>query len=394
MASAKKCWSYSTGERGTNRVRAFEKATGLLFLEFYDRDAGQPFMSRKRISLGHRDRGAAKVKAEEVATALRKNERPRSEKLRIGALFDMYLEEVTPTKGESARKHDYRALKLFIEAVGRIREPITLSRRDWDRFIVARRAGQLKPGKSWIKAARDRTVAQNLKTVLAVFNWATNARNERGELLLERNPFRGYPIPVEANPVRQVFTQKQYEGLRASARAIHPVFAFTLAVAYHTGHRIGAIRQLRWSDVDLSKKEIRWRAEHDKIGRSHATPISIDLAVVLDREQKARKARNEIGDGWLFPSPADSEKACSRHIMRDWMERCLKTIGIARGERYGWHSLRRQFATELKHVPLPDLCALGGWTDPQTILKCYARPDVETMRSALENRAQRVGSNG
>ena len=76
------------------------------------------------------------------------------------------------------------------------------------------------------------------------------------------------------------------------------------------------------------------------------------------------------------------------------MERSLKTIGIKRGERYGWHSLRRQFATELKHVPLPDLCALGGWTDPQTILKCYARPDVETMRSALENRVRRADSSG
>lgn len=38
MTSASKSWSYSTGERGRNRVRAFEdQKSGIIFLEFYDR---------------------------------------------------------------------------------------------------------------------------------------------------------------------------------------------------------------------------------------------------------------------------------------------------------------------------------------------------------------------
>ncbi len=41
---------------------------------------------------------------------------------------------------------------------------------------------------------------------------------------------------------------------------------------------------------------------------------------------------------------------------------------------------------ELKHTPLKDLCYLGGWKEPQTILKCYQRPDESTMREALEGR--------
>jgi integrase len=314
---------------------------------------------------------------------------PQKKTDRFQNKFDIYVKEVTPTKGLSAQKHDKRATQLFLQAVGPNREPGTLSRRDWDRFIAARRSGELKPGKSWIKSARDRTVAQNLKTVIAVFNWATTSRDERGELLLERNPFRGFPLPVEANPARKTFTRKQYDDLAKGATAIDSTFALAVSVAYHTGHRIGAIRHLRWSDIDLTRGEIHWRAKHDKIGRQHVTPISKALGIVLERAQKARKA---IGDGWLFPSPADLQRPCSRNIMRDWMERALIPLGIKRGDRYGWHSLRRQFATELKHVPLPDLCALGGWTDPQTILKCYARPDVETMRTALENRARRVAS--
>ena len=46
MTHANKRWSFSTGERGRNRVRAFEHPqTGRIFLELYD-DA-----KRKRIAL-------------------------------------------------------------------------------------------------------------------------------------------------------------------------------------------------------------------------------------------------------------------------------------------------------------------------------------------------------
>ena len=40
----------------------------------------------------------------------------------------------------------------------------------------------------------------------------------------------------------------------------------------------------------------------------------------------------------------------------------------------------------MKHTPLKDLCYLGGWKEPQTVLKCYQRPDESTMREALEGR--------
>jgi hypothetical protein len=40
----------------------------------------------------------------------------------------------------------------------------------------------------------------------------------------------------------------------------------------------------------------------------------------------------------------------------------------------------------LKDTPLKDLCELGGWKDPQTVLKSYQRPDERTMRDALKHR--------
>ena len=58
----------------------------------------------------------------------------------------------------------------------------------------------------------------------------------------------------------------------------------------------------------------------------------------------------------------------------------------------GWHSLRRRFATDLKQIPLRDLCDLGGWKDPDTVVKCYQSADEEDLRRAI--RARRTGQAG
>ena len=51
MSSAKKRgWSYSAGERGRNRVRAYEDSSGAILLEFYERLPGDGEARRKRIS--------------------------------------------------------------------------------------------------------------------------------------------------------------------------------------------------------------------------------------------------------------------------------------------------------------------------------------------------------
>lgn len=69
--------------------------------------------------------------------------------------------------------------------------------------------------------------------------------------------------------------------------------------------------------------------------------------------------------------------------MRDWWERGAKLAGIPLGQRYAYHSLRRKYATEMKHTPLPDLCNMGGWNSAQTLLICYQQLDEETQRAAM-----------
>jgi hypothetical protein len=40
----------------------------------------------------------------------------------------------------------------------------------------------------------------------------------------------------------------------------------------------------------------------------------------------------------------------------------------------------------MMETPLKDLCYLGGWKEPQTVLKCDQRPDEATMREGLAQR--------
>lgn len=78
--------------------------------------------------------------------------------------------------------------------------------------------------------------------------------------------------------------------------------------------------------------------------------------------------------------------------MRTYWHKAEKAAGLERVPRLGWYGLRRMFATDLKHVPLKDLCALGGWKTHHTIVACYQQEDEQTMRRALESRRRVEGA--
>ena len=69
-------------------------------------------------------------------------------------------------------------------------------------------------------------------------------------------------------------------------------FRVALVIAHETGHRIGAIRQLRWSDIDMERKTIRWRAEHEKTGHEHRTPVT---AEALDAKTQCPRQDSNLG---------------------------------------------------------------------------------------------------
>ncbi len=55
----------------------------------------------------------------------------------------------------------------------------------------------------------------------------------------------------------------------------------------------------------------------------------------------------------------------------------------------GWHSLRRKFADDNDVLPLSQVMAGGGWKSGRTITETYQAPDLDKLRVAMEQRAER-----
>ena len=372
--------SYSAGEWGRNRVRVFpDPKTGLLQIEWRENER------RLSRSLKHRDWARAKRQADEAAAGFAVHEpngkaEAEPEPLTLERLFEMYGDEATPTKGERTRRRDRVASAMFLDFFGRDRRPATLSQRDWDRFIRARRTG--RAGRSG-QPVGNRTIAWDLTFLMAVLNWAARSRDEEGRLLLDSNPLKGLRKPIEKNPNRVVLTEDEYRALLGVSRKVGWRFRVALVLAHETGHRIGAIRKLKWPDIDFEDRTIRWRAEHEKTGYEHTTPLTAEALAVLE---EARGMGCGTKNGPVLPSSSDAMKSTNRVSAFLWWKKAQNLAGLEPKPGRGWHSLRRKFATDLMELPLKVLCELGGWKNPQTVLRCYQQADAGQLRKALESR--------
>ncbi|MDE0357999.1 MAG: tyrosine-type recombinase/integrase [Gammaproteobacteria bacterium] len=377
--------SYSAGEWGRNRVRVFpDPKTGLLQIEW--RENGR----RLSRSLKHRDWARAKRQADEAAAGFAVHEpngkaEAEPEPLTLDRLFEIYEEEVTPSKTRKSWQRDRAAMAMFLKFFGRSRDPATLSQRDWDRFIRERRAGTVGPSG---KPVGNRMIEADLTFLMSVLNWAARSRDERGSLLLDRNPLKGLRKPIEKNPTRVVLTEEEYQALLGVSRPLDWRFHVALVLAHETGHRIGAIRNLRWLDVDFDGETIRWRAQHEKTGYEHTTPLTTEALVALE---EARRCNPGGADAPLLPATRNPSECVGLPQARFWWKKAERLAGLEPKRHRGWHSLRRKFASDLMDLPLKVLCELGGWKAAKTVLRCYQQPNEAQLRHAIRNRRRTRG---
>lgn len=406
--NARKRFSYSTGEKGRNRVRAFRRPgrTGI-YLEWFEKVSSTGEPKRRPLSLGHDDERRAKAQADELAAALAADQDAvRSGDITLNQLFDIYLAEVTPSKTEGVQKRDRACAEMFLRFFGCDRRARTLDRRDWDRFINDRRAGKIGPAgrdskffgkKALCRPVGNRQIGYDLEFLQAVLNWATKAGNGTATAFLERNPCNGLQRPKEENPKRPILTDEQYRKMLDATEEMDWRFKLALVLAHETGHRNHSIRNLQWSDIDFENRMVHWKAEYDKIGREWTTPLTDEA---MDALAEARRKHLAIGATWIFPSPKDPDYPCSRHLMRKWWDEAQRKAEIPLHDdkgnptRYGWHSLRRKLATDLLDgdVALRTIADLGGWKDPITVVTVYQKSNSDQQRRALEARRNRRAS--
>src|SRR5688500_16338539 len=122
-----------------------------------------------------------------------------------------------------------------------------------------------------------------------MLRWAVTVRSQSARRLLEHSTLAGIRRPRERNPKRPVATWERYQATsmyiqylavnaksdRAWRKWLRLVLGLTLSDA--TGRRLGAIRQLKWEDINLIHSTIRWLADTDKKVKEWVIPIPTSL---------------------------------------------------------------------------------------------------------------------
>ncbi|MHB1194827.1 MAG: hypothetical protein ACYC6F_17510 [Longimicrobiales bacterium] len=388
-------WTYNAGERGRNWVRAYRQIRdGRYYLEWREPGAnGQP-LRRAVLMDGVVAQKEAKRRADRLAADFADHvEEPIPAGVSIASLIARYVHEKTPRKGASKKSHDHQAQRVWIawfnlqdEPHRRSdRHPSSLDRVDWDDFI-AKRTGGLIPG--FPRPSGPRTVAYDLKFLLAVLNWAV------GTPLLESNPWSApirkagnWTLPKEPSPKRPGMPQAIERGLiRHSSNWRFPAL---LILQRETRRRNSSIRQLDWTDIDQDTWTVQWRGELDKSGREIVTPLTPAAIDVLEG------LPTRAGTGLVFPADRNFSRAISRDSCQTLLRRAkaawLAATPIEQRQalkkvlvRVGYHSEKRQGVRDPRFRQLPPKIqeTLSG-TTWEVLRDVYDEVSVEEMRDAL-----------
>jgi|GEM_PF-6113847 len=217
----------------------------------------------------------------------------------------------------------------------------------------------------------------------SAIKWATRKKIRGGTTtVLDRSPMTEWPKLVEANIIRPMLSHEEAATLLMCAWEIRPELWLAIVLCLHTGMRLQSVRQLTWKNINLGKATIQWPGLIMKNERELVTPIVPELMTALAHYIEQGKGSNS---GALFPAPGKQTPRNRREFYKWWRE-CLVAAGIATDERKGFHSFRRRFARDLAGAPLPVLMALGGWRNPDVVVKIYSEPSPESLKVVLENR--------
>ena len=332
-----------------------------------------------------------------LVALLRNEDVSAPETLTLGMLWERYKKECISFLDNSAtsRRDADGHLEVLLAFFGEDCDVRELTEQDQLAFTQKRLSGGIVCGKSRTTGpVRARSVEVDLQLLHTMLRWAVTVRMRSGRRLLDQNPLAGVRRPREKNPKRPVASWERYQETR---RALQDLVAnaksavsrmkwlkleLALTLAEATGRRLGAIRQLKWDDIDFSQSTIRWRAETDKKGKEWIVPIPAELCEDL------RSFRVRMGGafgGLIFPSHADPTRAVSRDSFGHWLADAERRAKLPKLDGSLWHAYRRAWATTRKHLPVVDVAAAGGWSDVSTLLKCYQHADHDTLLEVMSH---------
>lgn len=182
-----------------------------------------------------------------------------------------------------------------------------------------------------------------------------------------------------------------YESARLLAAAPSPLWRAMLMLGLRTGLRISELVALTWENIDLARRTVHVRQAlvlgvlgTPKNGRERQVPLTND----------ALSALVALGPstGWVF------KRQDGRVIDSDVARRMLYKMCDAAGlERFGWHTLRHSFATQLVglNAPIRNVQEMLGHASLEMTMRyshvsAHALEATAAMLDNLEGRQLRI----
>ena len=102
--------------------------------------------------------------------------------------------------------------------------------------------------------------------------------------------------------------------------------------------------------------------------------------------RRSTSTTKRCGGAPVLTAPRDPSKCPSSGRVTASGTRAEVLAGLDPKPGHSWHSLMRQFASDLMNQLFWVLSELGGWKTARTVLQCCQRADEDQLHNALANR--------
>jgi integrase len=250
-----------------------------------------------------------------------------------------------------------------------------------------------------------------------MLSWACTRTVAKGGRWLDQNPLQYVRMRGEHDVRRPVADLERFEATRVAMQALQRRYEeearstaseperrravrrqlswvraeLALVLLEETGRRRGAIMGLRWADFHFGSGRVTWRAEHDKKRKNGEVPYpEAFFEVVREFERRIAALGGAIG-GHLFPREKDAGRPARAELLSQWVRKAEEEAGLPKLCGGTTHPFRRKWRTERAHHPLKAVAVAGGWTDFDTMLRCYDQPDDADVLAVTGETKKRRG---
>ena len=327
--------------------------------------------NRQRLTKSFEDSGEGKRLAKATAIGIKQRLDRRDltviERVKVGQLFDKYVLSHSAGWRTATLKNARNNWRLFQETVS----PTTYAD-----LVTQETLDEVKQG------LRKRGIVPNqiracITRVLAVWRWARNRR------YLADNGLIGYgnALPKDGQP-HQVpeYTPEEVGALMAqvdyrNSRQWRTWCAMQIDALQ--GFRSNALLRLEWRDVNLTSKEVVWRAEFDKLGRERTQPLTHEAIFALRVARVWRKRMGYTGR-FVFPpvQARRGDRPWTYAALCEQLHAAEERSGVPHVKGRAMHGFRRGAAKNVHVLTGGDLNKAGEWigdTDLRTLKNSYLR---------------------